>query len=72
MTHHNREGAPGNITVNAESFGAKYQTKREIWRFLSYECGVYLSSYDTMTIFHLKDLAANRRRRIKCTEVKHL
>ena len=25
-----------------------------------------------MTIFHLRDLAANKKQRIKCTEVKHI
>ena len=32
----------------------------------------YLSSYETMTIFHLRDLAAGKRSIIKCVDVKVL
>ena len=58
------------VPVNAKSFGAKYRTKREVYRFLTHDCGAYLSSYETMTIFHLKDLMAGKRRRIKAVDVK--
>ena len=65
---------PFNLTVpvNAQSFGAKYQSKREVYRFLSNDCGAYLSSYETMTIFHLRDLMSGSRTRIKAAEVKVL
>ena len=59
-------------SINAQSFGAKFQSKREVWRFLSHDCGCYLSSYDTMTIYHLKELMAGSRTRIKAKLVKHI
>jgi len=66
---------PGNqpaqtVAIDAQSFGAKFQSKREVYRFLTHDCGAYLASYDSMTIFHMKDLAAGKRKRIKQVEVK--
>ena len=58
------------VPVNAQSFGAKYQSKREVYRFLTHDCGAYLSSYQTMTIFHLKDLIAGSRKRLKAIDIK--
>jgi len=58
------------IPVNPASFGAKYQSKREVFRFLSHDIGAYLSSYETMTIFHLRDLMYGLRKRIKAADVK--
>ena len=58
------------VSVNANSFGAKYQSKREVYRFLSHDVGTYLSTYETMTIFHLRDLMAGKRKRIKAVDVK--
>jgi hypothetical protein len=56
--------------VNPQSFGAKFQSKREVYRFLTHDCGAYLSSYETMTIFHLRDLISGKRKRIKAADVK--
>ena len=39
---------PNNVAlITAQEFGAKFQSKREVYRFLSSECGVYLPSYET-------------------------
>ena len=59
-----------NTSINAASFGAKYATKREVYRFLSSEARIYLPSYETVTIFHMRDLVADRRRLIKLDDVK--
>ena len=56
--------------INAASFGAKYSSKREIYRFLTSEARIYLPSYETVTIFHLRDLVAGRRRMIMQADVK--
>ena len=58
--------------MNAKSFGAKYQSKREVWQFLTVDCRCYLSSYETMTIYHLKELMAGTRTRIHADRVKHI
>jgi hypothetical protein len=47
--------------VLASSFAAKCSTKGEVWRFLTTEAKVYLPSYATVTIWHMKDLAANTK-----------
>ena len=41
-----------------------------MYRFLTHDCGAYLSSYETMTIFHLRDLISGQRMRIKAVDVK--
>lgn len=41
-----------------------------MYRFLTAEVKAYLSSFETMTIFHLKDLVRKRRKIIKCDDVK--
>ena len=58
--------------ITAAQFGAKFQGKREVYRFLTHDCGAYLSSYETMSIFHMRDLVANKRRMIKSANVKHV
>ena len=58
------------VNVDAQAFGAKFQSKREVYRFLTHDCQAYLSSFETMTIYHMADLAAGRRRRIKTIAVK--
>ena len=64
--------APQKAYVTAAEFGAKMQSKREVYRFLTAECGAYVSGYDTMTIWHLKDLASGARKRIKASSIRHI
>jgi hypothetical protein len=47
--------------VLASSFGAKASTKGEVWRFLTTEAKVYLPSYATVTIWHMRDLSAGTK-----------
>ena len=42
--------------VTALAFASKYKSKREVYNFLTVECRAYLPSYDTLTIYFLKDL----------------
>ena len=60
------------VRVSAEAFGAKFQGKREVWRFCTSECQAYLPAYETVTIFHLRDLQAGKRTRIHTDKVKHV
>jgi len=48
-----------------KEFNAKYSTKRDVWRLLSGECRWYLPPEDTVTIWHLKELARGERTHIK-------
>jgi hypothetical protein len=52
----------GPQNVIASSFGSKFSSKGEIWRFLATEAGLYLPSYDTVTIWHLKDIASGAKK----------
>ena len=56
--------------MTAAAFSAKYQGKKEVWRFVASDCGAYLPDYESVTIWHLRDLAAGKRKIIKCTDVK--
>ena len=38
----------------------------------SFTFGPYLSSYDTMTIWHMRDLASGKRTRIKGSDIRYL
>ena len=50
------------VKVDVQLFNAKYSTKGEIYRFLATEAMVYLPPYQTVTIWHLKDLAASKKK----------
>ena len=58
------------VKVSAAEFNAKYRSKPEVYRFLAFECGAYLPSYDTVTVHHLRELAGTNKRRILASEVK--
>ena len=42
----------------------------EVYRFLSSEVRAYLPGYETVTVWHLRDLAMGVKRIIKCDDVK--
>ena len=69
----NQDGQLGQkVRVDPAAFGAKYQSKGEVYRFLTHDCGTYLPKYDTVTIYHMKELVAGTRIRIKEVDVKHI
>ena len=59
-------------TITSAQFKAKFSDKPETYKFLAYEVGVYLPHYDCVTIFHLRDLAGNKRKKILSTDVKKI
>ena len=63
---------PEKVSVDAATFGAKYQSKREVFRFLTHDCGCFLPSYESCTIFHMRDIAGGKRRRLKAKIVKQI
>ena len=66
----NAQVPQGPPVVTAAQFNAKFRSKQEVFRFLSFDCGAYLPSYQTVTIFHLRDLASGKKRIIKAAAVK--
>ena len=58
----NSFAASQKVTVTAQEFRAKYNSKKECFNFLSVDCKAYLSSYETVTIYFLKDLIAGQKK----------
>ena len=50
------------VQVPASVIGAKMKSKNEVYRFLSSEVKAYLSSYETMTVYHLRDLFSGTKK----------
>ena len=36
---------PEKVRITAKDFAAKYKSKREVYNFLSVDCGIYLPAY---------------------------
>ena len=58
MDNNNKVPDAKPATMNVTTFASKFGTKGEIYRFLTVEAGVYLPHYQTVTIWHMKDLAS--------------
>ena len=48
-------------TVDVKTFGSKFGTKVEIYRFLTVEAGIFLPDYHTVTAWHMKDLCSGEK-----------
>ena len=44
----------------------------QIYRFVGTECHAYVPPYDTVTIWHLRDLASHARTMIHAEKIKHI
>jgi hypothetical protein len=71
MSEINAGNAP-KAKVVAKEFASKYRDKTEVYHFLTHDVGAYLGTYDSMTIWHMKDLISGERKLIKGTDSKHL
>ena len=60
------------VGVNSSEFSHRFSSKEECFWFLATECGIYLDTYETMSIFHLKDVISGARQHIKSKDVKHI
>ncbi len=56
--------------VTSNEFNSKFSSKKEVFRFLAFDCGIYLPSYDAVTVWHLRDIASGKRKHIKAAAVK--
>ena len=63
---------PGPIMVDSKAFGAKYTSKRELYRFLTHDCGAYLATYQSMTVWHMRDLISGERAMVSEKTVKQI
>ena len=51
-------------------FISKFRSKKECYKFIASECGLYLPEYKTVTIDHLREIAANKRKIIYAKDVR--
>lgn len=45
----------GNVQITAAQLASKFQSKREIWKWLSTEIRCYLDNYESMTIWQVQN-----------------
>jgi hypothetical protein len=58
----NNGGQRAQQTITSAEFAAKFKSKREIYQLLTVDAGAYLSSYDSLTIYFLKDLISGKKK----------
>ena len=51
-----------NAQITAATFASKFNSKREIYMFLTVDVRAYLPAYDTVTIYFLKDLISGAKK----------
>ena len=57
-----QQEAKVNQQVTATTFAAKYKSKREVFNFLTMDVKAYLPTYDTVSIYFLKDLVSGKKK----------
>ena len=63
-------GQPAQVT--AAEFAAKFQSKREVYRFLATEVNAYLPPFENVTVWHLRDIQSGTKKRISSDQAKHI
>ena len=48
--------------VNVNEFASKFRSKREVFNFLTIDVKAYLPSYDTVTIYFLRDIVRGEKK----------
>ena len=54
--------ADQNAKITAATFASKFNSKREVYMFLTVECTAYLPSVDSVSIYFLKDLVSGTKK----------
>ena len=49
-----------NVKISAMAFAAKYKSKKEIYYLLTVDANAFLPSYETITIYYLKDIISGK------------
>ena len=60
------------VRVPMATFAQKLSDKKSAYDWLSQDCSLYMPDKDTVTIFHLRDLANGTKGVIKANAIKHL
>ena len=48
--------------MTATAFASKYKSKREVFNFLTMDVKAYFPSYETISIYFLKDLVSGQKK----------
>jgi hypothetical protein len=48
--------------VPAQTFAAKFKSKKEIFNFLTIDGKAYLPPYETITIYHMRDIVSGEKK----------
>ena len=56
--------------ITAEEWGAKARDKGECYHKVGHEFGAYIPQIENVTVWHLRDLAMNVKKRIRGVDVK--
>ena len=67
-----RANQPRTFRVSVKEFMAKYKTKREVYHFCTVDAKLYVPPYETVTMWHLRDVATNKKRRILAKDAEHM
>jgi len=69
---HRPAGADGMHRVPAKSFSAKFQDKRELYTFLTSDCGIYCPPINDVTVWHLRDMVDGKKGKVLVDMMRHL
>ena len=62
----------GLVQVPVDIFGKRYKGKIEIYRFMTYECGIYLPKPKSVTVWYMKDILARDRKMVFSKDIQHV
>jgi hypothetical protein len=51
-----------NKQISATAFAAKFKSKREVYQLLTVDAQAYLPSYDSITVYFLRDLISGTKK----------
>lgn len=63
---------PNRVRIPVAQFAAKFSSKNETYTFLTQDVKAYCPPKDTVTAWHLRDLAMGAKGIVKATDLKHL
>ena len=55
--------------LTVQEFSAKFNNKREVYTFLTVDCERFCPPIDTVTIWHLKDMACGLKGSVLCKDI---
>ena len=67
-----QQNAPARVRVGIAEFAAKFQTKKEVYDFLTVDVKACCPPADTVTIWHLRDMASGVKGLIKGDDIRFL